>query len=291
MKGRLDAAAYTKLTNGFKLTMIDSEVLQKLNAKVATIAIVLTMLFLSATATAQTQEAEDHHFWDAWNAYIIELVEQELSAPDPWEPLNRKVFAFNDFVDRYTLTPIAKTYQFVTPDPLEAGIGNMFSNLTEVTTIINDLLQLKFGQAASDTGRFLLNSTVGLLGLFDVATPIGLEKHQEDFGQTLGYWGMGSGPYIVLPILGSYTVRDGLGSYPDNYSDYLKHLDHVSSRNQWQFLRIIDVRTSLFSAEELIAGDRYTFIRDAYLQRREYLVNDGLIVDSFGDEDWDMELD
>lgn len=268
--------------------MIDLEVLQKARVQALTAAMLLMILCLSATAVAQTEEADDGRFRNAYNA---ELVERELSTPDPWELINRKTFAFNDVADHYVLTPVAKTYQFVTPDPLEAGIDNMFSNLLEVTTIINDLLQLKFAQAASDTGRFLLNSTVGLLGLFDVATPVGLEKHDEDFGQTLGYWGIGSGPYVVVPILGSYTIRDGLGTYLDTYSDYVTNLDHIPSRNQSRLLRTVDKRAGLFAAEELITGDRYAFIRDVYLQRREYLVNDGSIVDSFGDEDWDEQDD
>ncbi|ARN76431.1 hypothetical protein BST96_14905 [Oceanicoccus sagamiensis] len=266
--------------------------LQKAKAQCLTIAIAFILLCLPAISHAQTAtEEDDRRFWDVWNAYIVELVEQELSTPDPWEPLNRKIFAFNDFADRYALTPVAKGYQWITPDPVEAGIGNMFSNLLEVTTILNDLLQLKFGQAASDTGRFLLNSTVGLLGLFDVATPIGLEKHEEDFGQTLGYWGVGPGPYIVVPIFGSYTVRDGLGAYIDTYSDYVTNIDHIPTRNQLWLMRNIDKRAGLFAAEELITGDRYAFIRDAYLQRREYLVNDGVVVDSFGEEDWDDDWD
>ena len=265
---------------------------QGLTAMLPLLLSLLLLLSTAATAEAQTpQEDGDARFWEVWNAYIVELVEQELSTPDPWEPLNRKIFAFNDFADRYALTPVAKTYQFITPDPLEAGIGNMFSNLFEITTILNDLLQLKFGQAASDAGRFLLNSTVGLLGLFDVATPVGLEKHEEDFGQTLGYWGMGSGPYIVVPIIGSYTLRDGVGAYIDSYSDYVTDLNHIPTRNQLWLMRNIDNRARLFAAEELITGDRYTFIRDAYLQRREYLVNDGVVVDSFGEEDWDDEGD
>ncbi len=159
---------------------VSHKVKERVRAQGLSVAISLLLLCLSAMSVAQdTQDEEDRRFWDVWNAYIVELVERELSTPDPWEPLNRKIFAFNDFADRYALTPVTKGYQFITPDPLEAGIGNMFSNLLEITTILNDLLQLKFGQAASDTGRFLLNSTVGLVGLFDVATPIEKKYHQQ----------------------------------------------------------------------------------------------------------------
>ena len=152
-------------------------------------------------------EEESLRFWEEWNAVIAELIRRELEAPDPWESWNRKVYAFNDFADRIALRPVAKAYQWVTPAPVEQGIGNMFANLRDINTIINGLLQFKLAQAASDTGRVLLNSTVGLAGLFDVATPIGLKKHNEDFGQTLGYWGVGSGPYLVVPFLGSYTLQ------------------------------------------------------------------------------------
>ena len=228
---------------------------------------------------------DDEPFWVAWNAYISELVQQELATPDPWESFNRKMFAFNDVADRYILTPVAKSYQWITPDPVERSVGNVFSNLLEIRTITNDLLQLKFLQAASDTGRFVINSTVGLVGIFDVASSLGLEKHDEDFGQTLGYWGVGAGPYLVVPIFGSYTLRDGIGVFPDTYTDYITNLDHVPTRNQLWVFRNVHDRSELFAAEELITGDRYSFIRDAYLQRRAYLVNDGQVEDDFGDDD------
>lgn len=230
------------------------------------------------------------YFWENWNDYIRELISEiaeENSGIDPWEPMNRKIFAFNDVADRYVLTPVAKSYQWVTPNVVEKGISNVFSNLFEVTTIVNDLLQFKFAQAGADTGRFLINSTVGLLGIFDVASPLGLLQNTEDFGQTLGYWGVGPGPYIVVPILGSYNLRDSLGGYTDTYTDYFGQIDHVPTRNSTWVLDKVHDRAALFAAEELISGDRYTFIRDAYLQRREFLVNDGVLHDDFGDEDWD----
>ncbi|WP_159930997.1 VacJ family lipoprotein [Oceanicoccus sp. KOV_DT_Chl] len=229
--------------------------------------------------------AENKPFWVAWNDYVTELIRRELEVPDPWEPMNRKIFAFNEWGDRVLLTPAAKTYRWLTPDFVEQGIGNMFANLLEVTTIVNDILQLKFGQAAADSGRFVINSTVGLLGFFDVAAPLGLERHEEDFGQTMGFWGVGTGPYLMVPIFGPYTLRDGIGSFPDNYTDYLLNLEHIPSRNMFWVFRNVHDRSELFTAEELITGDRYTFIRDAYLQRRVYLVNDGVIEDDFGDED------
>lgn len=245
----------------------------------------------SITGPVATAE-EDLVFWEQWNAYIADLLRTSLETPDPWENWNRKVYAFNDVADRYALKPLAKGYRYITPDPVETGVANVFSNLFEIRTIANDLLQLKFAQAASDTGRFVVNTTLGLVGIFDVASVIGLEKHQEDFGQTLGYWGVGSGPYLVLPFLGSNTVRDGIAMVPDSYLDLIpEQVDHVPTRNQLMVTRLISGRAALFTAEELITGDRYTFIRDAYLQRREFLVNDGVVEDSFGEEDFDESWD
>lgn len=256
---------------------------------------VLLLLAIPLSSHAANMTDKDRGFWDELNDYISFSIAQNIGAPDPFEPLNRKVYEFNEFADRIVLKPVAKTYHSITPDPLERGIGNVFSNLLELTTIVNDVLQLKFGQAFSDSTRFTINSTVGIFGLFDVASAIGLEKHNEDFGQTLGFWGVGPGPYIMAPFLGSYSFRDGVGAYADSFTDYVGQLDYVPTRSQLMFTRVIHTRASLLSAEELISGDTYSFLRDAYLQRREYLVSDGAVEDSFGDEvfdeDWDDEWD
>lgn len=252
-------------------------------------AIVLLCLSSLSYSAVDTDKGKDRQFWEEWNRAIAELIRSDLEQPDPWESWNRKVFTFNDAIDRYTLTPVAKAYQWATPVVVEQGIKDMLSNLLDIETVINDLLQFKFVQAASDTGRFLLNTTVGVLGLFDVASSIGLAKHNEDFGQTLGYWGMGAGPYLIMPLFGPVTLRDGFGSFSGGYTDYLVNLDHVPTRNQLLAVRLIDKRAGLFAAEKLITGDRYAFIRDAYLQRREYLVSDGVVEDDFGDEDWSEE--
>lgn len=209
--------------------------------------------------------------------------------PDPWESFNRKVFAFNDFADRYFLKPVAKGYDTVTPQFLENGIHNMFANLGEVSDILNSLLQAKFKNSAISGGRLLLNSTVGLFGFFDVASKVGWQSQDEDFGQTLGHWGVGPGPYVVLPFLGPRTVRDGFGNIADVYTDPLPYVvEDVPTRNQLYALRIVDSRAQLLKAEELVSGDRYIFMRDAYLQRRQFLINDGVVQDTFGeDEDFD----
>ncbi len=208
----------------------------------------------------------------------------EAKNPDPWEGFNRGVYKFNDGVDRFFLKPVAQGYQAITPDPVEDGISNVFSNLYEVRNIINDVLQWKWGQAANDTGRFLVNSTVGVVGLFDVAQHIGMPENDggEDFGQTLAVWGVGSGPYIVIPFLGPSTLRDGAGIPVDTQIDIIGYIDHVPTRNSIWATGFVDKRAGLLEAEKLMSGDRYTFMRDAYLQHREYLINDGVVEDDFG---------
>lgn len=235
------------------------------------------------------QEAGKEPFWPAWNKFVKDVTESNLNNnPDPWEGMNRKIYQFNDTADRWVLKPVAKGYRWITPEPLEAGISNVFANLFEISTITNGLLQLKFLQAASDTGRFVINTTIGIAGLFDVATPLGLVKHHEDFGQTLGYWGVGSGPYVVVPFMGSYTLRSGTGSIIASQTTHYSHyIDHIRTRNQIFIVENVDRRANLLSAEELISGDRYSFIRDAYLQQREYLVNDGKVEDNFGEQDFE----
>ena len=195
---------------------------------------------------------------------------------DPLESFNRGVYQFNDAIDKAIAKPVAQGYNAVMPVPGKVLVSNFFSNLDDVIITINDLLQFKFTQAASDGSRFLFNSTFGVFGLLDV-TPR-LEKHNEDFGQTLGYWGIGSGPYLVLPILGPSTVRDGVGLYADSRPSKLRRVDHIRSRNQLYLTKAINHRSQLLDQEKVLdeaALDRYEFIRDAYLLRRQSLVYDG----------------
>ncbi len=206
---------------------------------------------------------------------------------DPWEGFNRKIFVFNDYGDRYFLRPIAQGYHYVLPDPVESGISNVFSNASMVITMVNDVLQLKFDELGHDSSRFLINTTLGLLGVFDVASSVGLHHRDEDFGQTLGYYGVPTGPYLVLPFLGSSTVRDGLSRFPDSYVSPVGNIDHVPTRNELYGLNIISSRAGVLNVDQLVSGDRYVFIRDAYLQHREWLVQDGNVTDDFGDEDYD----
>ena len=220
----------------------------------------------------------------------IETLAEEVD-PDPWQGFNRSVFAFNETLDRYIGKPVAIGYQRLTPQAVDDSVTHFFSNLDDVLVVGNDLLQLKFSQAVSDIGRVLLNTTVGFFGVFDVATSLGLEKHNEDIGQTLGYWGVGAGPYLVLPLLGPSTLRDSAGLVATSYSG-VNYSDLSSERRQTLALsgiRFSDIRADLIASEGLVSGDRYTFFRSFYLQRRQYLIQDGQLEDDFGDEDFEDE--
>ena len=197
---------------------------------------------------------------------------------DPFETFNRGIYKFNDTLDKAVVKPVAKGYSAVVPSPVKSGLSNFFSNLNDVSVCTNDFLQFKIKQAAADTGRLVVNSTVGILGLFDVASSVGLTKHNEDFGQTLGYWGIGSGPYLMVPFLGPSSVRDGLGMYADTVTSQISRLKHVDARNEVYATSFLVKRASLLDEEKVLdeaAIDRYSFIRDAYLQHRQSLVYDG----------------
>jgi phospholipid-binding lipoprotein MlaA len=195
---------------------------------------------------------------------------------DPLESFNRGVFAFNDTLDRAIIKPVAQGYSAVTPGPVKNMVNNFFSNLDDVVVTVNDLLQFKFRQAASDGSRVIFNSTFGVLGLFNVVDK--LEKHNEDFGQTLGYWGVSSGPYLVLPFFGPSSVRDGSGLYADSFASVIGRTKNMSARNRDWMAEGVNTRAGLLEGEKVLDEaiiDRYSFIRDAYLQRRQSLVYDG----------------
>lgn len=224
---------------------------------------------------------------------------------DPLEPFNRAIYRFNDAADRYVIKPVATDYREHVPRPVQTGIANFFGNLQDVIVLVNDLLQLKVEQGMSDFGRIVYNTTFGLFGLVDVASYLGLPKHDEDFGQTLGYWGVPPGPYLVLPFLGPSNIRDSVGLVGDIYvhpmfqgliTDESVSLGAVA-------LRYIDLRAQLLGASRVVdeaALDPYAFIRDAYLQRRRNLVYDGnpppeprddFIPDDNADADLELELE
>ncbi|MGB3611934.1 MAG: VacJ family lipoprotein [Cellvibrio sp.] len=214
---------------------------------------------------------------------ILSFPSHAQDEADPWQGFNRAMFAFNDVTDRYLFKPLAKGYVFVTPKFVRKGVNNVFDNVLEVPNVLNDVLQGKGKQAAKDTGRFLVNSTVGLAGLFDVAQHMGMPRSDgEDFGQTLAVWGVGQGPYVVLPFMGPTTLRDGLAMPVNIYSDPRAYIDHVPTRNTVTGLSLLNTRANLLDLERHITGDRYTFIRDAYLQRRQFLIHDGEVEDDFG---------
>lgn len=216
----------------------------------------------------------------------------ERNPDDPWEGFNRRVFTFNDAIDRAVLKPVARGYRTITPQPVQTGVGNFFSNLGEIRTVLNSLLQGKPGNAGTAAGRFVINTTVGIGGLWDFATHMEITADEEDFGQTLGVWGVGEGPYLVLPLLGPSTVRDTTGLPLDMYTYPVTHVDDDAVRYGLTALRIVDLRAGLLDQEELIRGDRYSFIRDTYLQRRRFEVSDGEQGDDpFASDDFEFDYD
>ena len=196
---------------------------------------------------------------------------------DPWESWNRGVYKFNDKLDRAVVKPVAKGYVKVVPSPIRTGVTNFFANLNMTTVMFNDALQGKLLAAGTDLGRFLLNSTVGIGGILDPATPAGLAHNNNDFGVTLGHWGVHSGPFLELPLLGPSDVRDGLSEVVDTYTNPRQYIHNNYVRYGLFLPYLIDIRASLLSLDETLKNvyDPYAFIRDAYLQRRAYLVSDG----------------
>jgi len=210
---------------------------------------------------------------------------------DPFEKMNRKLYKLNAGLDKTFLKPVARAYKKVTPEIIDSSITNFFLNLEDVTNAFNNLLQFKLGDSLVDTERFIFNSTFGLAGIFDIATEMGLEKHDEDFGQTLAHWGVNSGPYIMLPLLGPSTLRDATAKFsidrltdPTSYSDQGPYLFVVEN---------LDKRADVLTTEEAfedLSEDKYSAIKDAWLQRRKYLINDGK-VDEKSDTDLIDELE
>lgn len=231
----------------------------------------VTLLAAALIAVSLPVFAEDDEAW-------------EEDDRDPWISVNRPIHNFNDGFDRILLRPVAVGYQKVTPRFVRTGVRNFFGNLGDVGDAVNNLLQGKFLDSASDVTRVLLNTTVGVGGLLDPASGVGLTDHQESFGQTLAVWGVPSGPYIVMPGRGPSTVRDGIASYVDTFMQPLRYYHPVDHRNVLLGTDLIQTRESLLAAEGAIFGDRYIFFREAYLQRQEFLINDGEVEDSFGDD-------
>ena len=197
---------------------------------------------------------------------------------DPLEPMNRSISRFNDSLDENVLKPVATTYKDSTPELLQKGVRNVFNNLSDIWSTVNNGLQLKGRDTAESLMRSVVNTVFGIYGIFDVATEIGLERHPEDFGQTLGAWGVPNGPYVVLPLFGPSTLRDTAAMPVDTAADYVRNLNHVPTRNSAMAVRVVEKRADLLGASNLLseaAIDKYSFTRDAYLQYRRNQIYDG----------------
>lgn len=241
------------------------------NTQFYKISIILSMLlFLSACSNSNQNKDAD-------------LASSSTSAttPDSFIKVNRKIYAFNKGVDKVLLKPVAKAYKAVTPKFVDTSIGNFFGNLEDVGNAINNTLQGKFGDAASDTERFVFNSTFGFAGLVDIASAAGIQKHDEDFGQTLAKWGVKSGPYVMLPFLGPSTIRDASAKLSvDRFTDPA----HYSDENIALFIVETIKKRSDYLADEAtfkdISNDEYSALRDVWLQNREFKIRDGKAVEN-----------
>ena len=221
--------------------------------------------------------------------FSINISSDEVN--DPFENLNRKTFEFNENLDQKILKPTAKFYSKF-PPRIKKGITNFFNNLEEVDTSVNQLLQGKPKKSANDFTRFVINSTVGLGGFIDVASKIGLERHEEDFGQTLAVWGVGQGPYIMLPVLGPSTLRDTLGRPVSSYLSVTFHMTETDVNIALKGIDAIETREKLLGIETLLSGDKYSFVKDAYIQSIYYEIKDGIDVeDEFIDDMDDFLID
>jgi phospholipid-binding lipoprotein MlaA len=213
---------------------------------------------------------------------------------DPWEGWNRNVQNFNDHLDNYVMKPVAQGYQTVTPEFVDRGVTNFFSNVEDIAVVANDLLQFKLAQSGMDTGRFLVNTTAGLGGFVDVASKLDLPKHSEDLDQTLGAWGIPSGPYLVMPLIGPSTPRGLVGMAGDTASNPINWVNPSAIAYGSGTLKTIDTRADLLSATKIVdqaSVDRYEFIRNAYFQDRNYKIYDGNPPPSAEDEALEKEMD
>lgn len=201
----------------------------------------------------------------------------ERAESDPWESMNRSLYSINTTIDKVSTKPLAKGYRAILPGPVRKGISNFFRNIVAPSSAINNFLQGKPGRGVSEIGRFVINSTIGVGGLIDIATPSGLEEYREDFGQTAAVWGIPDGPYVMLPFLGPKTLRDAVFLPVDIVADPLYHYDNTSVRDKVYVLRLINLRYQLLAAEKFLedSKDKYVTTRESYLQNREYEVYDG----------------
>ena len=214
---------------------------------------------------------------------------QADSESDPWEPMNRAIYDFNNAADKYVMRPVAVGYDAVTPSFARRGINNFFNNFLDVNGALNALLQGRIEYGVDNLGRVLINSTLGFFGFFDVATEMKIPRYQTDFGHTLAIWGVPQGPYVMLPLLGPNTLRSSVGFGVDAYASPMGQMRNDEAEWGLRALNIVDLRAGLLGTDQLLSGDQYVFLRDAYLQRRAALTSDGQAQDDFSefDDSWE----
>ncbi len=216
---------------------------------------------------------------------FIQLFALQVLANDPFEEINRVTFDINNSLDDSIAKPVAEAYKKITPDIVEVGISNIIFNIEDISVCLNNLLQGKIIDSVSDLSRVIINSSLGVGGIFDVASSLGLKKHDEDFGQTLATWGVPDGPYIILPLIGPSTLKDSFAMIPDAFMSPSILIDHERTVYSLKFLDLIDTRARYLGLESIVIGDEYIFFRDAYYQNRKYEEKDGLIEDDFDEFD------
>jgi len=210
---------------------------------------------------------------------------------DPWESFNRSIYSFNNTADTYLVKPVAQGYAYIMPEVGRKGVNNFFNNLLDVNAALNGFLQGRVDQGLENVGRVIINSTVGIFGLFDVATKLGVPQYQTDFGHTLSIWGVPQGPFVMLPFLGPSTMRSGVGTAFDAYASPMGQMGNSDPAWGLRVFNIVDLRAGLLGADELLSGDQYIFLRDAYLQQRRLQISDGKLVDDFSEFDDGWEED
>ena len=210
---------------------------------------------------------------------------------DPWESFNRSIYSFNNTADAYLVKPVAQGYAYIMPEVGRKGVNNFFNNLLDVNGALNGLLQGRVDQGLENVGRVIINSTVGIFGLLDVATKLGVPQYQTDFGHTLSIWGVPQGPFVMLPFLGPSTMRSGVGTAFDAYASPMGQMGNSDPAWGLRVFNIVDLRAGLLGADELLSGDQYIFLRDAYLQQRRLQISDGKVVDDFSEFDDGWEED
>ena len=210
---------------------------------------------------------------------------------DPWESFNRSIYSFNNTADAYVIKPVAQGYAYLMPEIGRKGVNNFFNNLLDVNGALNGFLQGRVDQGLENVGRVLINSTVGIFGLFDVATTLGVPQYQTDFGHTLSIWGVPQGPFLMVPFLGPRTVRSSVGTAFDAYASPLGQMGNSDPAWGLRVFNLVDLRAGLLGADELLSGDQYIFLRDAYLQQRRLQTSDGQLIDDFSEFDDGWEED